>query len=500
VVSFDLDSGGLEMKSQRWAATIAVLGAAGAGLVAGFALPAVATESTWWSGFGLPVDGGQGVSERVTTLCEHNGQLHAGGWFTSAGGNPNVRWIGRFDGNVWRRVGGGTNGPVHALFSRPSDGSLLVGGSFTQAGTLPVANVARFEGGTWTSLSTGVDAPVIAFAEHAGILVVAGDFTVAGGMAAGGIAGWDGSSWVSFDGGFDRTGGSPYVEAATDWNGQLWAGGWFDEANGTPLTGLARWNGAQWESAGNVTASGGCGSPVEALLQLPGGELVVVGALTSIDGVPCNGVARWDGSGWTGLGGALNAGAVVEDAALLEGDLVIVGRFSGPGGILNVARWNGSDWDALDAGLSSWELGCQYHALAILDGDLYAGGFFQTAGAVPSYNVARWMGTPAVGTPALATPLPDARLAEISPNPFQSGTRISFELARPMEVSLAVFDVAGRQVRMLRSGGVSAGRHGVDWDGRDAGGNAVSAGIYLVRFSAEGVEQSRKVTVVRQRR
>ncbi len=104
-----------------------------------------------------------------------------------------------------------------------------------------------------------------------------------------------------------------------------------------------------------------------------------------------------------------------------------------------------------------------------------------------------------VGAPDIAAPPSATRLAGIFPNPFGSGTTIHFDVERAMDVRLTVFDVSGRQVRVLRHGSVPAGRHSVDWDGRDSSGRAVAGGVYFVRLTGDRMEQTEKVTVVRGR-
>ncbi len=104
-----------------------------------------------------------------------------------------------------------------------------------------------------------------------------------------------------------------------------------------------------------------------------------------------------------------------------------------------------------------------------------------------------------VGAPDVAAPPSATRLAGIFPTPFGSGTTIHFDVERPMDVRLTVFDVSGRQVKVLRHGSVPAGRHATGWDGRDSNGQAVAAGVYFVRLIGDGVEQAEKVTVVRGR-
>ena len=83
------------------------------------------------------------------------------------------------------------------------------------------------------------------------------------------------------------------------------------------------------------------------------------------------------------------------------------------------------------------------------------------------------------------------------PNPFNSGTVIPFSLSSETEVHLQVFDVLGRPVVNLVVGRLQIGLYRVSWEGRDAGGQPVSSGIYLYRLSSGKRAESRKMTLVR---
>lgn len=98
------------------------------------------------------------------------------------------------------------------------------------------------------------------------------------------------------------------------------------------------------------------------------------------------------------------------------------------------------------------------------------------------------------------TPLPaSSGLAlRVQPNPFGARTTVSFDLPRATAARVAVYDTAGRLVRDLAAGARPAGRNDVSWDGRDAAGRAVAAGVYLVRLSTHEGSQERKVVLVRQ--
>jgi len=75
---------------------------------------------------------------------------------------------------------------------------------------------------------------------------------------------------------------------------------------------------------------------------------------------------------------------------------------------------------------------------------------------------------------------------ESYPNPFNASTTIPFVVHRRGVVRVVVYDMLGQQVRELVHGQREAGRHTVIWDGRDAAGQQVGAGVYLCRIVAAG--------------
>jgi len=81
------------------------------------------------------------------------------------------------------------------------------------------------------------------------------------------------------------------------------------------------------------------------------------------------------------------------------------------------------------------------------------------------------------------------------PNPARNGAELEFMLPADGPAAVAVFDLSGRRVAELASGWRTAGRHHVRWDGKDAGGARVAAGIYLVELAAGGTRSTRKLTI-----
>jgi hypothetical protein len=94
-------------------------------------------------------------------------------------------------------------------------------------------------------------------------------------------------------------------------------------------------------------------------------------------------------------------------------------------------------------------------------------------------------GVPFAPTTAASPPAAPAafRLLGVRPNPSTSEAAIVFDLSAPSPVEVRVFDVGGRMIRTLATGGRAAGRHVLRWDGRDDVGAPAAPGIYVIRAS-----------------
>lgn len=293
--------------------------------------------------------------------------------------------------------GSGTNGTVYATAAWDPDGPgpmpqvLVVGGSFSVAGTVAANNIACFEpiAGVWSALGTGTNNAVVSLMTLPnGTLVAGGTFSTAGGVSAGLIAQWDGVGWSSMGTGLTVGLNSAVGSLARLPNGDLVAGGSFTVGPGPAATNLARWDGTSWSSLGWVGGLSGSwmGGPVACLATFPNGDLAV-GSLQVPGGIYYGAVSRWNGANWQPLGsfGGISYGLVNALAAMPNGDLVVGGYFWIPGG-LNISRWNGTSWVALGLGISS-----PVQALAVLpNGDVLATAV--AAGGVLVSGLARWDG------------------------------------------------------------------------------------------------------------
>lgn len=84
-----------------------------------------------------------------------------------------------------------------------------------------------------------------------------------------------------------------------------------------------------------------------------------------------------------------------------------------------------------------------------------------------------------------------------APNPFASSTRIRFELSEPVHVTLTIYNLLGRKIRVLVDETHGPGRYAPTWNGMDGDGRAVPSGVYLYRMTAGGIEQNGKMLLLR---
>jgi glycosidase len=83
------------------------------------------------------------------------------------------------------------------------------------------------------------------------------------------------------------------------------------------------------------------------------------------------------------------------------------------------------------------------------------------------------------------------------PNPFNPETTIHFALPQPAEVTLRVFNLLGEEVITLARGKMAAGTHTLAWNGRNAAGELMGSGIYLLRLEAGQEVAVKKMALVR---
>ena len=83
------------------------------------------------------------------------------------------------------------------------------------------------------------------------------------------------------------------------------------------------------------------------------------------------------------------------------------------------------------------------------------------------------------------------------PNPFNSGTVISWFQLQPGPARLEVFSLTGQRVAVLHEGAAKTGFHRLHWDARSHQGRPLATGVYVYRLVTGDRVQTRKLTLLR---
>ncbi|MBC8425978.1 T9SS type A sorting domain-containing protein, partial [bacterium] len=482
-----------------------------------------------WNGFFW---NGIGWGGSVYCAGDYAGDLIFGGYFREMI-DVRAENVARYDGSAWQALAAGDGifgdaDQVHAW------NGLLVATGDAQSrfgDDVEGALIAAWNGSDWVDLGLGAQATGVSTIDDMvtfqGDLVVNGNIDSAGGTPCNSFARYDGTSWSPLGDSVTNSGGSGMIvidgvlyavastpnrvvaryEPGTDswlqlgdappgyvfydlgaYQGDLIASGSFPSIDGVAANRIARFDGTTWRPMG-AGVEGGVFEMHEA-----DGKLYVGGTVAMAGGAPAAAIAAWDGSNWSALGDGLY-GRV--HALRSHGvDLYAAGAFSLAGGnpASNIARWDGAAWSILGSGLDDDGLD-----MAVFDGKLFVVGDFTTAGGGFNAGIAGW--TAPTGTGAVDEPrVRGATLLSLSPgrpNPFQNGTTFAFEMPRAGNVVMDVLDVRGRRVAQRIEHGLAPGSQVLHWDGKGHDRRGVPAGVYFVRVRAAGVEEMRRVTVVR---
>ena len=290
----------------------------------------------------------------------------------------------------WHAMAGGTNGEVTAL--KMVGGTLIVGGSFTVAGSTSANSIAVYDTSSrrWSALGAGLSNPVAALEIHMNTLYALTNSRLNITAPTSTLYRWSGATWVQVGPTISGRGNA----LATDGT-RLYIGGSFSQAGGVTLDNVAVWtdtsttfsalsggtNGAVYG-----IAIGGAGAP----LAFMGGSFSRAGAVPSI---AVSNLARWDTRNWTpvgtGSGGVSGTASAIRSVLFAGGGLYVGGTFSSAEltPVSNVALYSGNLWLPLGLGI-----GGPVRALATDGVNIYAGGLFQVADGVGANNIAFWNG------------------------------------------------------------------------------------------------------------
>ena len=185
----------------------------------------------------------------------------------------------------------------------------------------------------------------------------------------------------------------------------------FASMGGQPSTrGIAKWDGSGWSTVGGSMAQSNTGPRA---LVFWGNDLYCGGYQNDMGGVTLHKLGRWNGTVWAPLPGDpigstdnVLALAVYNDGG--GSDLYVGGTFASAGGNAynrNIFRWDGTSLTPLGRGADG-----AVEAFAVWNGELYVGGYFTHVyqsdnTEVAASKIARWDGASwhAVGTSGMTS-------------------------------------------------------------------------------------------------
>jgi hypothetical protein len=102
--------------------------------------------------------------------------------------------------------------------------------------------------------------------------------------------------------------------------------------------------------------------------------------------------------------------------------------------------------------------------------------------------------------PGVTGSITSAEFAAPRPNPSRRLAQLEYAIPTASageRMQLAIYDLAGRQVRLLESGIARAGRYHADWNLGDDSGHRVEPGLYFAQLMLGGESRSQKIIVVK---
>ena len=94
-------------------------------------------------------------------------------------------------------------------------------------------------------------------------------------------------------------------------------------------------------------------------------------------------------------------------------------------------------------------------------------------------------------------PIDDYFLDINFPNPFNSSTTIRYSLPEESSVKLYIYDLSGRQIRILQNQKQAAGTHFVTWNGMNQLGRYMNSGLYFYTLEFGTFSQTKKMLLLK---
>ena len=83
------------------------------------------------------------------------------------------------------------------------------------------------------------------------------------------------------------------------------------------------------------------------------------------------------------------------------------------------------------------------------------------------------------------------------PNPFNPSTNVKFELNKSETVLIKVYNILGKEIKLLLNENLPAGEYTIQWDGKDNKGNSLPGGVYFIQMRTANYYKSIKTILLK---
>jgi hypothetical protein len=304
-----------------------------------------------------------------------------------------------FYGQQWNTLADVTMSGSNIRKFRIINDSLYVGASVGMVNGSNTTGILIWEGTEWTTISPSI-ASVFDFSYYMAQLHIVGSFNDIDDLPYTiGIARWDGATWNSVGGGGGDIQDGPYqCEVFQD---RLYVSHSFNDMGDLiNIFGFAAWDGQEWIEP-EALLGFDLGPQVLCLFQdklIGGGDFA-----ESSTGTVVYNIAMFDGEHWADMNGGVNGTVQAlypdeESGVLYVGGNCNLAQFGNVEIPNSIAMWNGTDWQSI--GIYN-EINYDIHAICKYHDQVYVGGYFQLNGNTEKlayFDGVHWLPVPLAGT------------------------------------------------------------------------------------------------------
>jgi len=202
------------------------------------------------------------------------------------------------------------------------------------------------------------------------------------------------------------------------------------------------------------------------------GELYAGGLFNTAGGSPALSIAKWNGQSWSPVGNGILGGGQVYTLAVYNNELYAGGTFNSNAGNAGdyIMKWDGSQWKSLGSGTDGNVIYIYPHG-----SELIIGGNFSTAGGISANKIAAFSNI---------TDVPDDEnlpyefsLNQNYPNPFNPVTKISWQIPVTAHTTINIYDILGNEIQTLFNEEIPAGNYEITWDA-----SGLPGGVYFCKL------------------